>query len=813
MGPFARLTTRALCLSAAVLAIGVPALRAQESVLVSCGDQPPCTYERVYALTLQGKNSVKIVAPVRAGSGERLPSGRSAQLASLFGLYLDPGSGALRVLTEDGQLGAVVVPARIPNGAASPADALAGSVFEYKRQPRAKVKDSLPVARFVAVLNHPPAPRAVVNFARREMLAAGPHPHRAALVAGALAFADGSPELRAWLGELHGTMQRSLDDFKGERVDPAQLEAVLKAGVEAARIFSAVAQKDQRDEALQRTLSEEYDRLLKRVAIAAALKNAGITDAFLDKLDQIGLARWSRPDLVAGLKQAAKESAESHVALARRFLDAGDTGRAFDEAQMASSRMPCDPNVSALYFAAREAHVRASIRQTAPIDASAGAIESAIRQLGAFRSQSVWSPDRIEYFRSRIAKFEDEYGDVLPLQTEKADFLERIGELTGARAVVIQVERTVPMDRAAAEQWLRLDARLSTNLDVARLENEKAVASKLQQGQFSDALAVVNAGLTAEPGNLRLLYWGAVASAVQRDQQTARAFVLRYLRAMSLGCPDVEDAEQTLFELFRMPAPSGAGEQAAGRIPNWVSGAAYEPGEVFYDPLSGSFHPRIQASQTTGTPASLTEFEWDGLSLKSVTTRTANQLGGGSRTEFQVAPVYDPKRVYMGSLKTAGGRDVPLRYLNCPDYDPQLAQRFTGRRTTRGWAGNPFFHPFLWKDIFVFELEYDELGRIRQAIPVTQDPSRQTSRFSEALTFVWEGGSKRLVAIKGASYSRQLKYDDRHRLVSEDIRHPAGSGTITYRYVGDTMQLKEAECEDNFYDRVSRRISFRLGTQ
>ena len=59
---------------------------------------------------------------------------------------------------------------------------------------------------------------------------------------------------------------------------------------------------------------------------------------------------------------------------------------------------------------------------------------------------------------------------------------------------------------------------------------------------------------------------------------------------------------------------------------------------------------------------------------------------------------------------------------SCPDYNPQLAQKLTGRRTARGWAGNPFFHPFLWKDIFLFELEYHNLGRIRQAIPVTQTP-------------------------------------------------------------------------------------------
>ena len=640
MTTFARLTTRWLCLWTAAFAFGVPAAQAQESVLVSCSDQAPCTYERVYVATLQGKNSVRIVAPARAVGTEQLRKGRSTGIASLPGLYRDPGSGVLRVLSRDGRLGDIVLPAKIPDGVASASGAVAGSVFEYQKQRKEKLRVSLPIARFVALLNGPQLPGAVVSFARNEMRASVPHPRRAALLSGALAFAAGSAELQDWQNELHGEMQRALDDFKGERADPARLEATLRAGVDAAHVFNVVALDGQKDEALQRALAEEYDTLLKRFAIAAALMNAGMTDPFLDKLEQLGLARWSRPALLAGVKKSLRDSAEAHLALARQLLSEGDYRRAFDEARLASSRMPCDPVVSAFYLDARDKYVKTNIGQTAPADdeGSASAIESAVRQLAAFRSQPAGSKDRIEFFRSRIAKFEEDYGDSLPLQTEKADFLERIGELTGARDVVIHVERTVQMDRTAADQWLGLDARLSTNLDAARRENEEAVRSKLQDGQFSEALAIVNKGLTAEPGNLSLLYSGAVAAAVQRDQQMARAYILRYLRSLSLGCPDVNDGEQTLFELYRRPVPSAAGGPSAGRTPNWVSGEAYEPGDVFYDPLSGSFQPRVEISTTKKVPRNMTEFEWDGLSVKSITTRTGNQLGGGSRTEFEVEP-------------------------------------------------------------------------------------------------------------------------------------------------------------------------------
>ena len=46
-------------------------------------------------------------------------------------------------------------------------------------------------------------------------------------------------------------MRKSLDDFRGERADPARLEAAVKAGVDAARVFDLVAPDGQKDEALQ----------------------------------------------------------------------------------------------------------------------------------------------------------------------------------------------------------------------------------------------------------------------------------------------------------------------------------------------------------------------------------------------------------------------------------------------------------------------------------------------------------------------------------------------------------------------------------
>jgi len=152
---------------------------------------------------------------------------------------------------------------------------------------------------------------------------------------------------------------------------------------------------------------------------------------------------------------------------------------------------------------------------------------------------------------------------------------------------------------------------------------------------------------------------------------------------------------------------------------------------------------------------------------------------------------------------------MPLRYLNSPDFDPVLASKFTGTVSTRGWAGNPFFHPFIWNDIYLFDLVYDERGRLREAIPVLPDATRPVSPFSERLTFTWDGVSNRLKMISGARYRRELTYDDRGRLVLEKITHASGKGKIEYAYKGDQLEPSGIRCEDNFYDRGERIVHLR----
>jgi hypothetical protein len=178
---------------------------------------------------------------------------------------------------------------------------------------------------------------------------------------------------------------------------------------------------------------------------------------------------------------------------------------------------------------------------------------------------------------------------------------------------------------------------------------------------------------------------------------------------------------------------------------------------------------------------------------------------------FEAEPKYDRQALSMlevGSRATSAGErtSYSLTYLNSPGVDPDLVFRFTGRQIARGWAGNPFFNPFIWSGFYVFDLTYDRLGRVATATPIREAAGSRTDPFSEPLQFTWDGDSQRLLSIKGtrSGYLREMKYKD-NRLEEETISYPRGGhGTITYEYFPDGVHLKTAKLEDNFYDKRER---------
>ena len=408
------------------------------------------------------------------------------------------------------------------------------------------------------LLRGPGLERAVVEFLKHELRADHPHPRQADLLAGALSFAETSPELGAWREDLRNTMRRSLDAFRHGGVDPARLEATLDEGLAAMSVYRLVALKGQEESALQDELAVEHRTLLQRFAIAGVLKRAQLHDAFLEKIGEIGLARWSRPELAAGVEDSRRASAQAHHERAAALLADKQYDRAFDRRgsqtaeprvtrrSAASTTRPASSSSTAGGFSSRRT-TRGNTRTV---------LEQIVRQIQGIGRDAGLTPERIEYVHKRIGEGEILDKTYLPLQFRKAEFLAKLGEYMAARDVVTNVERTVPLGASMAEQWLQLDARITLELAAVREPLERQVSDLIASEQFKEALNAAAIGLKADPNNRRLLYLSAQAAAVMRDQRRARAFVEAYLRADVLDCGDPAAAEKTLFELYRWPDPA-----------------------------------------------------------------------------------------------------------------------------------------------------------------------------------------------------------------------------------------------------------------
>jgi hypothetical protein len=209
-----------------------------------------------------------------------------------------------------------------------------------------------------------------------------------------------------------------------------------------------------------------------------------------------------------------------------------------------------------------------------------------------------------------------------------------------------------------------------------------------------------------------------------------------------------------------------------------------------------------------------TVFEWREFQLAVVATGSggtdiANQNSFGAA--FRAVPFYKPGTVNMSGISLGGAAEAKqppykLAYIN--DATVNVAK---GAVPARGWAANPFFHPFYWKKLLLFDFTYDDLGRVVKAVPAKADDNQSLDAFSQTLTFKWDGKSNRLLSIVGdRGYTRVMTYDNKNRLSTEKMTDQAskGEGSIHYEYKGDRMTPTSATCESSFYVKGKKIIEF-----
>jgi hypothetical protein len=164
-----------------------------------------------------------------------------------------------------------------------------------------------------------------------------------------------------------------------------------------------------------------------------------------------------------------------------------------------------------------------------------------------------------------------------------------------------------------------------------------------------------------------------------------------------------------------------------------------------------------------------------------------------------------PSQKYSVLSDPDGGSSAGFLTLwNNPRLDTRLAFKMTGKRAAVGFSGNAYFHPFVWDAIHLFELDYDEQGRVFHAWELDNPGAPR-------LDFAWDG--QRLLKVTGHDsagavvYSRTLNYSG-DRLNGETISGPGGTSHIEYKYDKQGRMVEASANADHSLDGRSRKIYF-----
>jgi hypothetical protein len=788
-------------------------LAAQQKLLVLCTSDA-CNYRRVGTFLVGNRRSLRLLTTTadKVGAAE-MKNSRELSIDQLTGLYRNPRSGAFYALDMDGNPRELALPSKVSvKDPALPASFWGREILEYSDAPNSKARTAVTPESFAYLLVGPDAEQAAFQLLQRLLEPSEADPRRFALIRGALGFTAKSPDVQRWRTSLRERMLGDLKRFDEQDGDPATLAEALHDAIQIRRVYVEIADDIADKELLDRIVST--DALFKRrVAVAEALRKATFWDEYLIKIRQLGLAKWSIPDILQGSRDAFNQSSRVHHQRFIGYTEEEHWDRAFDEAELAA-RNTCDSGVIDDFYHSRVLLVNHN--QIASSLDYTGRNKALLEQL--VRELDQLDPNKEQLTLDRIRRGEQLDPNFLPLQLKKAEFLDKLGRYTEALTVVQRIERNVRLDRKQLDEYLRLDGRITNNLMDAVQKSLEETRKQFELQKYQAALDAAARGLKADPVNASLLYYSVLSAAFLRQDAVAVKLVRIYLADSNVVCAPAGEPEKIL-ELYRLLAAKVPARDSSDGIPHWISGVRYRPNEVFYDPISLGFLQPMTRISTDEGPYTLFAREDRSFLVKSISTFTATRKdappGGASTPLFEAEPKYDRQALSMLEIgsraNSAGDRtSYALTYLNSPGLNPDLVFHFTGRQMARGWAGNPFFHPLIWSGFYIFDLTYDKRGRVSTATPIQEAAGSRTDPFSEPLQFTWDGDSNRLRSIKGTrtGYLRELNYEKDGRLKSETISFPKGHGRIDYEYLPDRAQLKSAVAEDNFYDKRRREAVF-----
>jgi hypothetical protein len=795
------------CMQATMLAALTGSAAAQQAVLILCPPEGTCTLQSVAALNIDGKNKLRLlnVTPETIAGPVAIKASRQIKVAEIPGAIIrNSKTGVISIAPWTGRAMQVVLPPNVGKAESVDAAAIWKNVsIDYKESPSAKQRRSIQEGTFAGLLVDADSARPAIAMAKG-LLLDQQFPRRADLIRGATEFAKESPEFQEWRAEISGEMTKALNNYLKKSGEPSQLVSTLEQGLQASAILDQISHPNPDELKVQERLRKTYGSLQQKAAIAKALGTARFWDEFVAKLAELDLQKWSFPDLVKLEPSALRQASEAHLKKARSLENQGMLDRSLDEALLAYHQLPCDAGTRKYLKHAQEEF----------LDKNNG-LESRIltpakrKELDRFVNELDGSAqERPEYVLEQIHQGPEQAPLFAPLQMLKAKSLKRLDRLTEAAEVMQQIARDIPLEPAEKKEWIKLDGDIHAALEDELNKTRSIVARLMDEGKYDEVVKLCTRSLTMDPEDFDFLDKQVRAAALLNNSILARERTIWRMEHGNTACAGGPALESLLALSIASTEETGqVRHHTVGGIKHWITGEEYAEGSAYYDPLSLGFLPRVQ--KVVAEKVEETFFDWREFQLALVETKPFGQ----THATFSAEPQYAPGSVRMTAIGERGSRTpYSLTYLNTPGRNVKLLAKEKHRPVARGWAPNPFFHPFYWKKIYLFDLTYDDKDRVVKAEPVTSDDNQQIDRnFSQTLEFAWEGGSNRLLSITGdRGYKRVLKYDGKSRLVEEKITDPKGNGSIHYEYAGSKLVPRAAVCVSNFYEKHRKKVEFRI---
>jgi tetratricopeptide (TPR) repeat protein len=677
---------------------------------------------------------------------------------------------------------------------------------------------------------------------------------RAAALSGLASSFPGSPEAA-------GAARRLLSEGIDAAMNAIQVGGPPATLQEAVLLADAAARAFPQDRVLLQKREEvrrRHQSLDAALASVKALAEQGRWDALLDQYPAVEPYEHGLPDLRALRERALRQSIQEHVARGRDLVSRRNYAGGLAELQAALRR---DPENASLRSAVEEARLaqapelRGRARASALSPARRTNLESHVSTAALYRGDRKWE-EAVEELRQAEAldpQAPTVLAELVQLHEERGEFSKALAALERLDGVSTSPEAV----KRNHDRRVRLQYALRKEVEAGKSKATALVGER----KYAEALAACKSALTASTADPDLLYLAGTTAGIVRQDATAQALLERFMAVPLATNTNYERRAQARKALGLLHA-SGP---AAGTPRSWLSGDPLERG-AFYSPVSLAFQPRVAGIKGSGglkvafdwgenlrlhaVTESVTKTHGlfnaisavtAGLSAANGDSSTAYYQGTDSETtamtfeyysdfpsawrvarnrseyheadqQYSIAPTsysVDPFSAPQISSQKLGKDERSedkkwqfFTFLNNPRVNPAIAA-LVGAPVATVFSANPYFNPFVWSDIYIWQAEYDAEGRLATA---TTDAYRAT--------FAWQG--QKLSAIRVAAkqrngawaelYERRQEYDG-ERLVAENVLFGGQSQRIAYTY--DNGRLARATFKDpGAHDGRRRDVTF-----